>query len=821
MPEQPANARRERLEIRLTVAGLALWMLVAGPGLAVGQPVPSTEAPQSRDGGAAPGGSAATRRVLLLYGEPRLTPALVAVDTAVRSTIESRLPGPVSFYTEYLDINLLDGDVPLPELRALLRRKYATRPIDLIIAGGSRPLRVALHNRTDLFSSAPVVFVAVDQKAAADLRLDAEVTGTWLHMGWMETLDLARQLQPDTRRAIVVGGSSPTDRVWLDQARQQLGRRAGSVEVEYFAGLGLEDVLKAVAALSTQTVVLVGSFLRDSTGHDFVTPEVIGRIAASSSVPTYVLTDSSVGTGAVGGHVVSFEAHGRAAAELALRVLAGERPPPTAAGTTVTIVDARQIQHWRLDARRLPAGSVVRFRTISLWERYRWYVVGAVGVLLIQSGLIGGLLVQRAQRRRAQRTLAERLRFETLLSSLSATFAASPPGDPGRHLANGLQRVGEGLGVDWVTVRTLEDPGNEVRLAQAWTRDGVPPRPAAIREGETPWILARLRGGHVVRFAQPGDLPDQAADDRRYYEQLGTRSAVVVPLVVGGAVAGCLAVGMVRENRGWSDDLVSRLQFLAEVFANVLERERAARAVREGQVQIWSLAGRLMMAQEEERRRIARDLHDDVGQRLSLLAIQAEELRARSLGARDGLDGPAQDLATKTQGLASDIQRIAYELHPARLEHLGFPAALRQFVDELRQRHGLAVEIVETDWPRQVPPDVALCLYRVAQEALRNVVRHSGVREARISLEGQPDRLTVTISDAGVGFEAGTQQADRGLGLTGMPERLRLVGGTLSVSATPGQGTRIQARVPRGVSTAATRIVEPGEGHAQATHPAG
>jgi signal transduction histidine kinase len=249
----------------------------------------------------------------------------------------------------------------------------------------------------------------------------------------------------------------------------------------------------------------------------------------------------------------------------------------------------------------------------------------------------------------------------------------------------------------------------------------------------------------------------------------------------------------------------------------LLERRRRRRA----ESNLRRLSGRLLTAQEEERRRIARDLHDDVGQRLALLAIEAEELPARPPASPDGIGNRARDLATKAQGLASDIHRIAYELHPARLEHLGFPAAVRRFVEELRNRHGLAVDVVETDWPRDVPPDVALCLYRVTQEALQNVVRHSGAREARVSLEGHPDRLAVTVSDTGVGFEAGTRRADRGLGLTGMQERLRLVGGTLVIDTTPRRGTRIQARVPRGVSPAATYDAEPGEDHAEAPRPAG
>ena len=117
-------------------------------------------------------------------GEPgqRLLPA-VRRARIIRSTLESRSAVPVSFYTEYLDLTLFDGVVLLPELRELLRRKYGTRPLDLILAGGSRMLRIALRNRVDLFSSAPVVSFAVDPTAAADLQLDADVTGTWLHQG--------------------------------------------------------------------------------------------------------------------------------------------------------------------------------------------------------------------------------------------------------------------------------------------------------------------------------------------------------------------------------------------------------------------------------------------------------------------------------------------------------------------------------------------------------------------------------------------------------------------------------------------------------------
>lgn len=621
MPERPGNIRQGCLKSRLSVAALALWMLLAGSGLAVGQPVPSTGGPPPSDPRPVPDGPGKARRVLLLFGAARLTPAIEAVDTAIRSTIESRSPIPVTFYTEYLDFTLFGGDEPQPELRALLQRKYASRPIDLIVAAASRPLRVALRNRKDLFSNAPVVFVSVDPKAAADLRLDADVTGTWLHIGWTETLDLARRLQPDIRRAVVIGGVTPADRVWLDQARQQLGMRSGSVEVEYLAGLSLEDVLKAVAALPTGTVVLVGPYLRDVTGRDFVRPEAIGRIAASSSVPTYGVMDSAVGAGAVGGHVVSFEAHGRTAADLALRVLAGERPPATEPGT-VPIVDARQLARWHLDARRLPAGTVVRFREPSLWEQYRWYVVAAVSALLVQSGLIGGLLVERAQRRRAQARLAESV------------------------------------------------------------------------------------------------------------------------------------------------------------------------------AQIQTLAGRLITAQEEERRRIARELHDGVNQKLSALSIALATLGRSAPSRAADLTGALARLQERAAELVEEVRQLSHELHPGVLQHVGLVAALQGYCEEFEGEHGLAMTFRADENLGVVPIDRALCLYRAGQEALGNVAKHAKARHVRVSVARDHDDVRLTVADDGCGFDLTEARRRGGLGLISLDERVRLVGGQVTIRTGPQEGTEVRILVP-------------------------
>jgi PAS domain S-box-containing protein len=531
-----------------------------------------------------------SRNVLLLHAYPRLSPPVVALDEAFRQTIQAESTFPVYFYTEYLDLTLFDQDVPQRELHTLLRRKYASHDIDLIVVGGGRALRVALQNRADLFSGAPVVFLAVEPSSVADLRLSVDVTGTWLRQRWAETLELARRLQPGLRRAVIVTGSAPSDLVWQTAARQQLASPPRGIEISYITGASLDEITTRVGSLPDDAIVIMGAFVRDANGQDLNTRDATARIARAASVPVYVLQDHAVGAGSVGGDVVDYQAHGRTGARLALRVLTGERPDPTDADTTRPMVDWRELRRWSLDEGRLPGGTAVVFRDPSLWERHRWLIAGAVALLLLQSALIAALLVHRALRRRVRRALAERLRFETLLSDLSAMFAAGPVSEVDQQIETGLRRIVEDLGADRATVGILSSTADVVLATHSWTREGVMPLREALRGVAVPWIISKIRQGHVVALQRIADLPPEAAVDRECLTRLGTRSTAVVPLAVGGSVSGILAVGMLREERTWPDEIIPRLRLLATVFAGALARQQSEQAVRESEERFRRMA---------------------------------------------------------------------------------------------------------------------------------------------------------------------------------------------------------------------------------------
>ena len=208
------------------------------------------------------------------------------------------------------------------------------------------------------------------------------------------------------------------------------------------------------------------------------------------------------------------------------------------------------------------------------------------------------------------------------------------------------------------------------------------------------------------------------------------------------------------------------------------------------------LSGRLIQAQEEEQTRLARELHDDLSQSLALLSVELEMFGQSPSGERGQVSARMQEFSAQVKRLSSEVHRLSYKLHPAKLEQLGLVAAMRGFCKEFAAAHQIAVEFADGSVPRAVPADTALCLYRIAQEALHNVVKHSGGTTARVELAMEDRELRLAVTDDGVGFEPETKRVNGSLGLVSMAERARFAHGRFSIESHAGKGTRIDVRVP-------------------------
>ncbi len=208
-----------------------------------------------------------------------------------------------------------------------------------------------------------------------------------------------------------------------------------------------------------------------------------------------------------------------------------------------------------------------------------------------------------------------------------------------------------------------------------------------------------------------------------------------------------------------------------------------------------SVSGKLIEAQEQERSRIARELHDDIGQRLALLAIELAQLQQSHTNLSE-LPSRIGELQKQTSEIAADIQSLSHELHSSRLQYLGIVAALRGFCEEFGEQQKVEIDFKTHDLPTSLSPDISLCFFRVVQEALHNSAKHSGARHFEVRLWGTPDEVHLTVSDSGAGFDVEAGKASRGLGLVSMEERVKLLKGTLAIESQLQRGTTIHASVP-------------------------
>ena len=251
--------------------------------------------------------------------------------------------------------------------------------------------------------------------------------------------------------------------------------------------------------------------------------------------------------------------------------------------------------------------------------------------------------------------------------------------------------------------------------------------------------------------------------------------------------------GIVSSTPVWDDS--GKLGGSLGMVTDITERKHAEQELRRSSEQIRELAGRLITAQEEERRRISRELHDDIVQKVASLAIRMSLFKQRVPASTDLVAEEITSLQRRVSELAEDIRQLSHQLHPAVLEHAGLTVALRSFVAEFSRIEGVEVKLTAPEGTEAIPKDIALCAYRVVQESLRNVAKHSGAKAAEVVLAIAGNELYLSIRDEGRGFDVEAARS-RGLGMVSVDERVRLCQGSVTVTSKLNRGTTLTARIP-------------------------
>lgn len=241
----------------------------------------------------------------------------------------------------------------------------------------------------------------------------------------------------------------------------------------------------------------------------------------------------------------------------------------------------------------------------------------------------------------------------------------------------------------------------------------------------------------------------------------------------------------------------------------IVERQRAEQALED-------LAGRLIHAQEHERSRIGRELHDHISQTLGVLTIKIDQLRAN--GAITPEIGSALDEVRRdTREITEDVHRLSHRLHSSTLDYLGLVPALQKLVAEFGARHDISIGFSYASLPPSLPSEVSLCLFRVAEEGLTNIAKHSHARLGQVHVSGDTDGIRLTVQDSGKGFDAASGESHGGLGFVSMRERLRVLHGTVRVESAPSQGTRIEVWIPASSVQASALADDRGQAYSRVT----
>ena len=669
----------------------------------------------------------------------------------IESRVRGRVPGEVNFFAGYLEYSRLDDDAYLESEAETLRRQYQSVKMDLIIPVNKPALQFALKHRNKIFPHVPIVFTGVDAELElSDVQNLPGVTGYAPCEGIKPTIDLALRLHPDATSVAVI--SNDKGFWWAATHSELLHHRDKVTEIDII-GPPNGQMLERVAALPPHSVVLYQVLMSEYAEPAIDVYDASEMVA--QRVPTYSAWENLVlGHGGVGGAYKKYVKEALITGDIAARVLQGTKPediPIVRDYGFDVLVDWRALQRWHIPQSALPTGAMVLYREPTLWERNRNYVFAGLGIMVAQALLIFGLLWQRARRRKTE---AELRKSEADLRKSEEKFSKSFRQSP---LA--------------VTITNIKDARfievNEAfELYAGWKRDEVVGRtPFDIHLWENPAQRVALR----EQLLATGNVRDLEFRVRRK----------------DGQVLTCIGSAELIEVDGEPCAL--------SVAADITERKVAEEA-------LAGVSRKLIEAQEAERTHIARELHDDINQRLAMLAIDLKTVKQDLSFSDAKTSRRIEEACAQVSGLENDIQALSHRLHSSGLEYLGLEAAVSGFCRELSEQQNLSIHVRFDGVPKTLTYEVSLCLFRVLQEAVHNAVKYSGVRDFEVSLTGRGNEIGLSVHDSGIGFDPEAASRGHGLGLTSMRERLRLVNGQLSIESTSQHGTTILARVPLNAS---------------------
>ncbi len=670
----------------------------------------------------------------------------------IESVFKSEAGGrDVELYYEYMDTKRYFGERYFQKLYDAYAEKYRKTHFDAVIVTDNDAFDFARKHYRGLFASVPIVFCGVNDYNDSMIRGFDRMTGVAEDTDVKSTIEIALKLHPDTSQFVVVGDNTTTGIAMKNQVLEVAPFFRDRVRFVFVEDFDIRELLSKVRELPARSIILLTVVNRDSKGNFFPYEESLDLIYKASNVPIYSFWDFYLGGGIVGGMLTSSTQQGKSAAQMALRILNGEKVsaiPIMKKSPNLYMFDYRELKRFNARQSNLPAEAVVIGRPDTFYSRYKQFILTSSTIISMLTLIIVGLLVNNSLRKKYEQALRE-------------------SEEKYRDLYDNAPDMYHSINRDGIII----DCNDTEAKMLGYRKDEIIGSPIAN------FLTGESRKTYEKEFAELKSHAELYGLEREFVRKDGTTFPVILNAFIE-----------LDEN--------GELLRTKTIGRDITERKRVEDEVRRSREELRNLSAHIQSAREEERGYIAREIHDELGQTLSRLKLDLSWLKKRLTNGQEQLIEKTEKMSGLIDTTITAVQRISSELRPGVLDYLGLSAAIEWQVKEFREHTGIECSAAISNDISVEDQSISTAVFRIVQETLTNVIRHSKATRVDLKLGKTDNILLLEAKDNGTGIDAEKVLDRSSFGLMGMRERARFLGGDIDIRGLRGKGTTVRVSIP-------------------------
>jgi PAS domain S-box-containing protein len=659
--------------------------------------------------------------------------------------------GKIEISFEYMDTKRSASEKYFKLLYGTYRIKYEKERFDVIIACDNDAFNFVSKYRKTLFPGVPVVFCGINNFTNSMVWDPAQVTGVVEETDIRSTLEVALKLFPKTRQIVVIDDKTTTGVAVKQELLNIAPQFMDRVKFEFLEDFDVTELKQQVRAIQPNSIILLLVVNRDRTGNFFAYEESLAFIYNETRYPIFSIWDFYLGGGIVGGMLTSGYSQGKTAAGLALRIVKGEsvsNVPVVRKSPNRFMFDYYELQRFGIRSNQLPQESVLINQPDTFYGRYKAVILWIIGIISFLSVVIFILLANISERKKVEKALRE-------------------SEEKYRDLYDNAPDMYHSVDIDGIIIDCNETEA--VRLG--YKKEELIGRPITDFWTETSRKLYEK---------------DFSALTRGEKEQVIEREFVCRD---GSAFFASLHVYANFDEKG---------NFIKTktIARDITESKNLENKLKHSREELRNLYAHVQSVREEERRFIASEIHDELGQELTTLKLDLSWLKTKLVKENNQLAEKIPSMKELVDRTIESVQRISSELRPGVLDHLGLPDAIEWLAGEVCSRKGLNCNITIDPEDIVLDQDLSIAIFRIFQEALTNIVRHAEAAKVEITLTRRIFDLMLTVKDNGIGIPDDKLKNRKSFGLIGIRERARYFGGVAKITGCPGGGTNVEVIIP-------------------------